>query len=90
MNPAGCLSRKMKNSVNKGAQATPAPAHCYGSETQTSESAFHSSNRNMEEGHFGSVRQPSIRSNSHVMGSSMPSNPLYLEHEEERYVMGAF
>ena len=90
MNPAGSLSRQMRSSVNKGAQAPPALTHSYGSEAQISESAFHSS-KCMEEGHhFGSVRQPSIRSNGHVMGGNVPSNPLYLEQEEERYVKGAF
>ena len=85
MNPAGSLSRQTKSFVNKGAQVPPALALYYGSEAQSSDSsAMHT-----EEGHH-SVRQPSIRSNVHVMGGSMPSNPLYLEQEEERYVMGAF
>lgn len=87
MNPAGCLSG---SSINKGSQASPALAHCYGNEAQTSESAVHSSKYNVEEGHFGSVRQPSIRSNSHFVSGSTPSNSLHLEEEQERYVMSAF
>ena len=89
MNPAGCLPRQVRNPVSKQAQIPPDLAHCYRSEAQMADHTV--MHNNMEEDHhFGSVRQPSIRSNNHFTGSSMLTNPLYLEQEEERYVKGAF
>lgn len=94
MNPAGSLSThgQATTFVNKSTQS-PGLTQCYGYETQRQwpSAPSHPSRELLrDEGHHFQQFERTFQANGQLMGSSMASNPRFLDEEEERYVKGVF